>query len=82
MKELRGYVIVLEPEEEGGYSVSVPAFPEAHTQGETIAEAMANAREVISLCVETRLDLGQDIPESDDSSKRKRYTVSMVKVRV
>ncbi|HZW53291.1 MAG TPA: type II toxin-antitoxin system HicB family antitoxin [Candidatus Elarobacter sp.] len=40
------YAVVLEPEPEGGYSVSVPALPEAHTQGETIEEALADAREV------------------------------------
>ena len=31
----RSYAVVLEPETEGGYSVSIPALPEAHTQGET-----------------------------------------------
>jgi len=38
-------VIVAEPE--GGYSVVVPELPSVATQGETIEEARANAREAI-----------------------------------
>lgn len=59
------YAIVLEPAEEGGFIVHVPAIPEAHTQGETIAECMANAREVIVGCLHVRRISGDDIPSSD-----------------
>jgi predicted RNase H-like HicB family nuclease len=37
--------VILQPEEEGGYSVAVPALPGCYTQGETVEEALANARE-------------------------------------
>ncbi len=37
--------VILAPEEEGGFSVAVPALPGCYTQGETIEEALANARE-------------------------------------
>ncbi len=44
----RQYTIILHPElEEGGYSVSVPALPGCHTQGDTLEEAIASAREAI-----------------------------------
>jgi len=59
------YAVVLEPEPEGGFSVSVPALPEAHTQGETVEEALANAREVILAVVTDRQNHGDPIPPSD-----------------
>lgn len=37
--------VILLPEAEGGFSVAVPALPGCYTQGETEAEALANARE-------------------------------------
>lgn len=56
------FTIVLEPQEEGGYSVSVPALPEVVTEGETEAEALAMAREAIELALEYRRDHNLDIP--------------------
>jgi antitoxin HicB len=45
----RTYRILLTPEEEGGFSVSVPALPGCFTQGETVAEAMEMAKEALTL---------------------------------
>jgi predicted RNase H-like HicB family nuclease len=41
--------IILEPAEEGGFNVSVPALDGCFTQGETEEEAILNAEEAI-LC--------------------------------
>ena len=41
--------VVLHPEEEGGYSVEVPALPGCVTQAETLDELKANLREAIEL---------------------------------
>ncbi len=49
----RTYRILLTPEEEGGFSVAVPALPGCFTQGETIEEAIEMAKEAISLYVES-----------------------------
>jgi antitoxin HicB len=71
------YAVVLEPEAEGGFSVVVPALPEAHTQGETVEEALANAREVIELVLECRAERGEEIPPSDFEGVRvERVSVS------
>jgi predicted RNase H-like HicB family nuclease len=71
------YAVVLEPEAEGGFSVLVPALPEAHTQGETVEEALANAREVIELVLESRVERGEEIPASDVEGLRvERVSVS------
>ena len=43
----REFDIVMVAEPEGGYSVFVPELPSVATQGETIEEARANAREAI-----------------------------------
>lgn len=59
------YSVVLEREPDGGFSATVPAFPEAVTQGDTIDEALKNARDVIALCIVSRRDLGDEIPPSD-----------------
>jgi len=41
--------IIIEPAEEGGYNVTVPALEGCFTQGDTEEEALKNAREAI-LC--------------------------------
>ena len=60
----RRYTIILHPEpEEGGYSVSVPALPGCHTQGDTLEEAIANAKEAIRCYIEGLALDGEAIPE-------------------
>jgi predicted RNase H-like HicB family nuclease len=44
--------IILEPSEEGGYTVHVPALPGCISEGETEAEAVAAIREAIALYLE------------------------------
>lgn len=47
------YKIVLDKEEEGGYTVHVPALPGCHTQGDNIEEALTNAKEAIECYLES-----------------------------
>ncbi|MBV8580679.1 MAG: type II toxin-antitoxin system HicB family antitoxin [Candidatus Eremiobacteraeota bacterium] len=61
----RSYAVVLEPEAEGGFSVHIPAFRGAHTQGETIEECLANARDVIEAYIEVFAEHGEPLPPSD-----------------
>ena len=44
--------VLLQPEEVGGYSVSVPALPGCYSQGETREEALCNIREAAELWLE------------------------------
>ena len=44
--------VVLEPSEEGGYTVYVPSLPGCISEGETIEEAMTNIQEAIELYLE------------------------------
>ena len=41
------YTVRLEPQPEGGFTVTVPALPEVVTEGDTLAEAMAMAEDAI-----------------------------------
>lgn len=60
----REYTIVLDPdEEEGGYTVTVPALPGCVTQGETREEAIAMAEDAIRGYLEALSKDGQPIPE-------------------
>ena len=59
---LNRYRVILEHEEEGGYSVWVPALPGCVSQGETPEEALANIREAIQCYVESCLKHGEPIP--------------------
>ncbi len=43
------FIVVLEPAQEGGFNVSVPALDGCFTQGETEQESLKNAKEAI-LC--------------------------------
>jgi antitoxin HicB len=63
MKEYQ-YTIILDPDpEEGGYTVTVPALPGCVTQGETIEEAIAMAKDAIHLYIETLIADGEPVPQ-------------------
>ena len=59
------YTVILEREEDGGFHAFVPALKGCHTQGETEAEALANAEEAISLYLESLKAHGEPIPAED-----------------
>jgi antitoxin HicB len=58
----RTFAVVLEPEEEGGFTVRVPALPEIVTYGGDEAEALAMAEDAIRLVIEDRAARGEPIP--------------------
>ncbi|MGI8551996.1 MAG: type II toxin-antitoxin system HicB family antitoxin [Dehalococcoidia bacterium] len=61
---MRRYSVVLVPEvDEGGFSVKVPLLPGCVTQGDTVEEALDNARDAIELYLESLSKLGEEIPE-------------------
>ncbi|HHJ05987.1 MAG TPA: type II toxin-antitoxin system HicB family antitoxin [Anaerolineae bacterium] len=46
------FKVVLEPSDEGGYTVYAPSLPGCISEGETEAEALENIREAIELYLE------------------------------
>jgi antitoxin HicB len=59
----RTFTVVLEPEEEGGFTVRVPSLPEIVTYGGDEREALAMAEDAIRLVITDRLARGESIPE-------------------
>ncbi|MBA2392001.1 MAG: type II toxin-antitoxin system HicB family antitoxin [Ktedonobacteraceae bacterium] len=61
------YTIILHPDqEEGGYTVTVPALPGCITQGDTMDEAIAMAKDAIRLHIESLIAEGQPVPQEDE----------------
>lgn len=44
--------VILEPSDEGGYTVYVPSLPGCISEGENIDDALANAQDAIELYLE------------------------------
>ena len=63
--------LVLEPQPEGGYTVTSPLLPELITEGDTIAECLANAEDAFAVVLEIYEDRGRPLPPGihvDDAS--------------
>ena len=69
------YSIILEPQEDGGFTVLVPALPEVITEGDTESEALANTEEAIRAVLAYRRDNGIAIP-ADARPEVRRVTVA------
>ena len=54
--------LVLEPQPEGGYTVTCPLLPELITEGDTIKEAVANANDALEAVLEAFEDLEKPLP--------------------
>jgi len=59
------YKVILEPAEEGGYTVYVPSLPRCVSEGDTYQEALDNIREAIQGWLEVTREFGDEIPASD-----------------
>lgn len=67
------YTAVFEPEQTGGYSVTIPALPGCISQGETFEEALENIKEAAELYLE-------DLKESEIPKEEKPIVVSPIEV--
>ena len=63
MDHVRKFAVVLEPEEEGGFTVRVPSLPEIVTYGKDEDEALAMATDAIRLVLEDCVARGEPIPD-------------------
>jgi predicted RNase H-like HicB family nuclease len=52
------FKVVLEPSDEGGYTVHVPSLPGCISEGESIEAALDNIQEAIELYLEPVFDDG------------------------
>lgn len=52
------FTVILEPEEDGGYSVHCPALPGCSSQGSSLGEALDNIKEAILGVLKVRREQG------------------------
>lgn len=69
------YRILLSKEPEGGFTVTVPMLSGCITYGETIDEAIANAKEAVELYLESLTSHGEPIPSEENTFE---YSLSLV----
>ncbi len=62
MEMLYKLPLVLEPQPEGGYTVTCPLLPELITEGDTVHETLDNVADALASILETYEDLGRPIP--------------------
>jgi predicted RNase H-like HicB family nuclease len=62
MSNRRRFAVVLEPEEDDGYSVHCPALPGCVSQGDTREEALENIQEAILLILGVMDEDGTPVP--------------------
>ncbi len=62
---LRKFRVILEPNELGGYTVTVPLLPGCISEGDTKEEALANIKEAIELYIESLQADGEPIPTEE-----------------
>ena len=65
MEQKRTFTVVLEPEEEGGFTVRVPSLPEIVTYGKDEREALAMAEDAIRLVLEDWAARGEPAPKGE-----------------
>ena len=58
--------LVLEPQPEGGYTVTSPLLPELVTEGDSIDDAMANVKDALAAVIEAYHDLGRSLPQNTE----------------
>lgn len=64
------YVIAIEPgDKRHAFGVAVPDLPGCFSAGDTLDEAIVNAREAVELWLETVIDDGLPVPEPQPLSK-------------
>jgi antitoxin HicB len=56
------YTVELEPQKEGGYTVTVPALPGCISEGDTLEEALKNIKDAIEGYLKVLAKHGRPIP--------------------
>ncbi len=68
------YRIILNPEPEGGFTVTVPALPGCITFGSDLEQATAMAKEAIEGYIEVLKEMNEPVP---DDSKTLEYSLTV-----
>ncbi len=74
MFDYRVYRVILEPNDQCGFTVTVPVLPAIVTQGDTRDQTLGNASDAIRLYIESLRARGLPIPEDQASVEEVRVT--------
>ena len=74
------YTVIYEPAEEGGYIVHIPILNGLATQGETLEEARAMAKDAIKCYIESLQELNLPIP--DDTINAQPSVLNLEKLAI
>jgi antitoxin HicB len=61
VNQSRTFAVVLEPEDDGGFTVRVPAFPKIVSYGKDEREALAMAKDAIGLLIADSVARGEPL---------------------
>jgi predicted RNase H-like HicB family nuclease len=59
------YKVIIEPQEEGGFTAYIPKLPGCVSEGDTYNETLVNIQEALKLYLETMRERKQKILEDD-----------------
>ena len=62
MTQLYKVPLYLEPQPEGGYTVTSPLLPELVTEGDTLDDAIENVRDALMAVIEIYEERGRKLP--------------------
>jgi antitoxin HicB len=62
MQQLFKLPLVLEPQPEGGYTITCPLLPGLITEADTLEEVMPHVADALSALIEAYEDLGRPLP--------------------
>lgn len=63
IKKVYHYTAIFEPDENGGFTVTIPALPGCISEGDTFEEALKNIQEAASLYLEVTREKKQEVPQ-------------------
>ena len=62
MQNIYKLPLVLEPQPEGGYTITCPLLPNLITEADTLDEVIPNVSDALAALIETYEDLNQPLP--------------------
>ncbi len=60
---MHNYLIIVHPDEDGGFWTEVPSLPGCGSQGETVEEAVEMTKDAIQAYLESLRKHGESVPE-------------------
>jgi len=62
MKNIYKLPLILEPQTEGGYTITCPLLPNLITEADTLEEVIPNVSDALEALIEAYQDLNQPLP--------------------